>query len=284
MKLLLSQVITYDLIADIGIKWQKFPSHPFHHPTFPSARWCSVTQQLWIHTTTTESASSSNENEPAQNPNSMHKVDDKFHGHWPSHPTSLIIDKIQNCCRIFLSPPSSALNNFCWCSENWWWCCACCSNQVRLEFMLKSHLPFYKLDVGSRRREMGKEKRARQNLNVCRETMRYFFEVNDGATEPCTHKLHVYASRCVCMDDRKIEGNRRLGQEWKRREYPTKASINDCPCGSIVCVGIYLYMERKKKETEEKCFFLRPHPRCTAAVRAAIPAREVKLNLSLRAM
>lgn len=109
MKLLLSQVITYDLIADIGIKWQKFPSHPFHPPTFPIKLFlCSMmfrhTTQLWIHTTTTLGASSSNENEPAQNPNSMHKVDDKFHGHWPPspHPTSLIIDKIQNCCRIFL--------------------------------------------------------------------------------------------------------------------------------------------------------------------------------------
>lgn len=216
----------------------------------------------------------------------MHKVDDKFHGQWPpSHPTSLIIDKIQNCCSIFLfhsPPPSSALNNFCWCSENWWWCCACCSNQVRLEFMLKSHFPFYKLDVGSRNEKWGGgRKRGRQNLNVCRETMIFLRWMMVRPSHAHTNWMYMLHGACASMTEKlRAVGGR--GMSESDVNIPTKASINDSPCGSIVCGNLFIYGTQKK--TEEKCFFLRPHPRCTAAVRAAIPAREVKLNLSLRAM
>lgn len=160
---------------------------------------------------------------------------------------------LQHFSLPFSPPPSSALNNFCWCSENWWWCCACCSNQVRLEFMLKSHLPFYKLDVGSRSEKWGEGRKGVDKIWMFAEKQ-WFFEVNDGATEPCTHKLNVYASRCVCIDDRKIEGSRRLGHEWKRREYPNQ-SFDKRFSMRIDCVWEFIYIWDAKKDRGEVFFF-----------------------------
>lgn len=202
MKLLLSQVITYDLIADIGIKWQnfllpknRFPSLLRQHTHIRYTSYIAKPRQV-----------SKRVEMGGEIQNSMHKVVDKFHMgkltlplHFPNYRHK--IPKLLQNFSLPLGGAAPTLNNFCWCAQNW------CGDVVllfqsqsresaRAKFMLKSHLPFYKRQMFVRGGEASwlgvweeKFECLSRNNNFF-----HFFEVDDEGGRPSSSVQRVRAS------------------------------------------------------------------------------------------
>lgn len=240
MKLLLSQVITYDLIADIGIKWQNF--------LLPKNRFPSLLRQHTHIRYTSYIAKPRQVSKRVEMgggiQNSMHKVVDKFHMgkltlplHFPNYRHK--IPKLLQNFSLPLGGAAPTLNNFCWCAQNW------CGDVVLL-FQSQSRererpskiyveKPFAILqaaNVCKGRRWAGWEC-GKRNLNVCRETIiffifsRWMMKVVDPA---------AVCKESACIVHRKIEAG------LSESEKPLSRPINDSmaiDCGKFIWETIF---------------------------------------------